>query len=78
MITLFEVLKILRTGKTVELRFNLNCHVYSRHALSLDDGVIKDESFVDGSVTRSTIEEYSRGFYAEAFSKNSVQLLEVY
>jgi hypothetical protein len=74
-VTFDEILQRLRKGKRIELKFNLNFGLYSRHELRLDDRIIVDESYVDGSVSRSSIAEYRRSFYGKAFTKNAVQLL---
>ena len=76
MITFDEVVAKLKAGKSIELKFNLNGGVYSRHLLSLDDGILTDESFVDGSITNTTVARYKKSFYGKAFNKNAVQLLE--
>ena len=76
MTTFEEVLAKLKSGKAVELKFCLNFGIYSRHLLSLKDGSIIDESFVDGSVSNTTIAEYKNSFYGKAFNKNAVQLIK--
>jgi hypothetical protein len=76
MITFEEVLVKLKEGKSVLLKFNLNFGVYSRHKLSLRKGKIVDHSYVDESITRSTIMAYRTGFYGKAFSKKAVQLIK--
>ena len=76
MITLERVIKKLMAGKHIELRFQLNYGIYSRHLLSYDDGFIRDESFVDGSITKTTIPKYKKSFYGKAFTKKAVRLIE--
>jgi hypothetical protein len=76
MITFEEVLAKLKTGKSVLLKFNLNFGIYSRHKLSFRKGKIVDHSYVDESITRSTIKAYRTGFYGKAFLKNAVQLIK--
>ena len=76
MITFSEVITKLKAGKILELKFNLIGGLYSRHQLSYDDGFIRDESFVDGSVSKTTIARYKKSFYGKAFNKNAVQLIE--
>ena len=76
MITFEQVLEKLRQGKRLELKFILNGGLYSRHQILLEDGRLIDESFVDGSITKSTISNYKKSFYGKAFHKNAVELLE--
>jgi len=76
MITFNEMLQHLKQGKTVELKFNLNFGVYSRHRLRLRRGIIVDHSFVDNSVTRTSAKAYRRGFYGKAFNKHAIELLK--
>ena len=76
MITFQEAIRKLKDGIILELKFNLISGLYSRHQLSYDDGFIRDESFVDGSVSKITIAKYKKSFYGKAFNKNAVQLIE--
>jgi hypothetical protein len=76
MISFEEVTRKLKAGNILELKFNLIGGLYSRHLLSYDDGFIRDESFVDGSVSKTTIAKYKKSFYGKAFTKNAVQLIE--
>ena len=76
MITFDGVIRKLREGKRVELKFHLNFGVYSRHELTLERGKICDKSYVDGSTSQFTIRQYSESFYGEAFRKNAVELIE--
>ena len=77
MITFNEVMQLLNTGKTVELKFHLNSFLFSRHTLTLVGRKIEDESSVDGSISTYTIEQYKRSFHGRAFKKNAVELSEV-
>ncbi|TAK54028.1 MAG: hypothetical protein EPO24_13605 [Bacteroidetes bacterium] len=78
MISLEEALTKLKEGKRLELKFYLAGGLFSRHELSLDNGMIVDFSYVDDSTTMTTIKEYKRGFYGRAFKKQHVQLEEEY
>ena len=77
MITFNEVMQLLNTGKTVELKFHLNGFLFSRHTLTLVDGKIEDESGVDGSTSSYTIKQYRCSFHGRAFKANAVELSEV-
>ena len=77
MITFNEVLAHLEQGKTVELKFNLNYGLFSRHELSLVDGRIEDFSYVEGATTVYTIKQYKKSFHGKAFEKGAVQLEEI-
>ena len=77
MITFNEVMQLLNTGKTVELKFQLNGFLFSRHTLTLVGKIIEDESAVDGSISTYTIEQYKRSFHGRAFKKNAVELSEI-
>jgi hypothetical protein len=77
MITLKEVIALLRQGKSVELKFHLNGFLFSRHTLTLVDRKIEDESAVDGSTSIYTIKQYKRSFHGKAFASNAVELSEV-
>jgi hypothetical protein len=77
MITFNEVMKYLKAGKKVELKFHLNGFLFSRHTLTIVDGMVEDESAVDGTTSTYTIEQYKRSFHGRAFKKNVVELSEV-
>ena len=76
MITFEEALKKLKEGSTLELKFNLCGGLFSRHELSLYNDTITDYSYVDGSTTTYSINEYKRGFYGKAFRQKAVILEE--
>ena len=79
LITTFdEVLKLLRQGKSVELKFFFNYGLFSRHELSFCKNKIEDFSFVDESTTNYTIAKYKNSFYGKAFLKKAVMIEEVY
>lgn len=78
MITFDEVLKKLKEGKRLELKFNLCGGLFSRHELSMYNGKIEDFSYVDDSTTTSTVSQYRRGFYGKAFKQKTVSLEEEY
>ena len=77
MITFNEVMKYLKAGRKVELKFHLSGFVFSRHTLTIVDGKIEDKSGVDGSTSIYTIKQYKRSFHGRAFKKNAVELSEV-
>jgi hypothetical protein len=77
MITFNEVMKYLKAGKTVELKFHLNGFLFSRHTLTIVDGKIEDESGVDGSTSTYSIDSYKHSFHGRAFALNAVELSEV-
>ncbi len=77
MITFNEVMQLLNTGKTVELKFHLNGFLFSRHTLTLVGRKIEDESSVDGSTSTYSVESYKRSFHGRAFKKNAVELSEI-
>ena len=78
MATFEEVLQLLQSGKSVELKFHLNSIMFSRHELFLVDGKIEDFSYVDNSTTTYSVSEYRRSFYGKAFNKSTVEIDEVY
>ena len=78
MTTFIDVLQLLQSGKSVELKFYLSFGLFSRHELSLVDGKIEDFSFVDSSLSTYTIEEYKQSFHGKAFISNAVEIEEVY
>jgi hypothetical protein len=77
MVTFNDVLVLLKQGKAVELKFNLNGFLFSRHTLTLVDRKIEDESSVDGSTSTYSIDSYKRSFHGRAFKKNAVELSEI-
>ena len=77
MISFNEVLAYLEQGKTVEVKFNINYGLFSRHELSLVDGKIEDYSYVYGATTVYTIKQYKKSFHGKAFEKGAVQLDEI-
>ena len=78
MATFDEVLQLIKSGKSVELKFYLSMGLFSRHELSLEDGKIEDFSFIDSSLSTYTIEEYKQSFHGKAFISNAVEIEEVY
>ncbi len=76
--TINDILQLLHSGKSVELKFYLTMGVFSRHELSLVDGKIEDFSYVDSSLSTYTIEEYKNSFHGKAFISNAVEIEEVY
>ncbi len=76
--TFDEVLQLLQTGKSVELKFYLSFGIFSRHELSLVDGNIEDFSYVDSSLSTYSIEEYRNSFHGKAFISNAVEIEEIY
>jgi hypothetical protein len=78
MITLDEVIKKIKSGATLQLRFYLAGGLFSVHELWFDDGRIFDFSYVDSTESSWTEKQYRSSFYATAFIKHSVKLMEVY
>ncbi|MDP1675317.1 MAG: hypothetical protein Q8L88_00515 [Bacteroidota bacterium] len=78
MLTFDDVLQMLQSGKSVELKFYLSMGLFSRHELSLVDGKIEDFSYVDETIFTSTIEEYRNSFHGKAFISNAVEIEEIY
>jgi hypothetical protein len=78
MATFDEVLQLIKSGKSVELKFYLSMGLFSRHELSLEDGKIEDFNFIDSSLSTYTIEEYKQSFHGRAFISNAVEIEEVY
>jgi len=76
--TFDDVLTLLKNGKSVELKFQFNSLLFSRHTLTLVDGKIEDESSVDGSTSIYTINSYKRSFHGRAFRASYVELSEIY
>lgn len=72
-----EFLRLLKKGKTIETRVCLNGGFFSRHIFSMDDGVIRDESMVDGSVSYSSIKEFDKDIYRKALDSKAMYLEEI-
>ena len=79
MTTLDEVMRKIKSGVTVELRFYLaGGLLFSVHDLWFEDGKIYDFSYVDSSENFYTEKQYRYSFYGKAFKKHSVKLMEVH
>ena len=77
MTTLDEVMKQIKSGVTVQLRFYLAGGLFSVHDLWFEDGLIYDFSYVDSAESSYTEKQYRSSFYGTAFNKQSVKLMEV-
>lgn len=75
-ITFDEVLKKIKSGKTVELVFRLMGSLISRHELSFEDGKIRDFSYVDSTTSYTSVKQYRKGFYGKMFDQKRVELSE--
>lgn len=78
MATFEEVLKLLKEGKSVELKIFLVDGLFGRHLLSLEDDKIQDFSYVDDSTNIYSIKEYKASFYGKAFQRKAVKIDESY
>lgn len=71
-----QIVERLESGYTLELVFQLNGPLVSRHTVSMHDGLLHDLSSVDGSETVCAIEEYEHGFYGRLINAHRARIAE--
>jgi hypothetical protein len=77
MIAFLTVLELLQQGNSVELKFRLACGLFTRHTLTLVDGMIEDFSYIDESTTTYSLQEYRHSIYGKAFEHNTVEIIDI-
>jgi len=71
------ILKLIKNNANVEVLIALNPIVFSRHYLSYEKGLVRDESGVDGKVFHYPEKKFTTSFIGEMCSQGRVFIEEI-